>query len=165
MLDNYFNVPGRTIVAYHNVSPAHQLRQIYTQYNKPVPPDWEKALPFVSRLSDVLWIIWADLSKKAGKPPGNLKYIFRHNIITTSTLTIMNLAVNSQIYVWPGKKFTPSDDQFMALLATAHGKGVFNLLTQHPADLGSRKIESITVFKTLSVMHAGYDHMLFTLTD
>ncbi|KAL8825209.1 MAG: hypothetical protein Q9191_004554, partial [Dirinaria sp. TL-2023a] len=142
--DNFYNVPGRTIVGEHNVSPAYEIKSSYAEEHQSLPPDWEKALPFVSRYSDVLWIVWADLSQKAGKPPGDLKYIFKHNVITQATTTIMERAVNSHKDPWPGKKFTANDDQYMALLATAHGKGIFNLVTQHPADLRSRKIESIT---------------------
>jgi len=154
-------VPGRTIIAAYNYSPSYRLKQIYESAGRPLPPDWQNLLPFVSKWSDATWIIWADLSQKAGREPGNLKYIFRHHVITEHTRQIMTRAVNSHLARWPGNRFTPNDDQYMALLGTAHGKGVFNLLAQHPAELGAREIESITVF--MSPPNSG--HLLFTLTD
>ena len=162
--DNYYNVPSRTIVAFQNYSPSYRLKEAYKAYNKPLPADWEKDLPIVSRLSDVLWIVWTDLSQKAGTSPGNLKYIFRHGIVTPETLNILQRSVNSQVPNWPGRRFTAHDTQFMALLATAHGNGVYNLLTQHQRELGFKNIESIIVFKTVKESGEELDNLLFTLT-
>ena len=70
---------------------------------------------------------------------------------------------------WPGFKFVPGDQQFQALLGTAHGTGVVRLITQHPNELGRDKnIESINIFTTLNHYSGepddtSYD-MLFTLT-
>ena len=157
-------MPGRTIVAFHNVSPVSRLKQAYRQQNEQLPPHWERDLPFVSRLSDVLWIIWADLSRNAGAPPGNLKYVFRHHVVTLLTRQIIFQAVGSNVPHWPGRRFTPDDDQYMALLGTAHGRGVANLVAQHRNYLGSKNIESITVFATQSPTHGPENHLLFTLT-
>ena len=156
-------MPGRTIVAFHNVSPVSRLKQYYRQQNEPLPPDWERDLPFVSRLSDVLWIIWAELSRNAGAPPGNLKYVFRHHVVTMATRQIIRQAANGNIPNWPGQRFTPDNDQYMALLGTAHGKGVANLVGQHRNYLGSKNIESITIFTTQAPTHGGLNHILFTL--
>lgn len=159
--NNYYNVPGRTITATLNYSPAYRVKQLHENANRPLPPNWDRLLPFVSRWSDVTWIIWADLCQRAGSPPGSLKYIFRHYVITAQTKLVMERAVDSHFSNWPGARFTPQDDQYMALLATAHGKGIVNLLTQHPVELGHKSIESVIVFATNSYRQ----HLLFTLTD
>lgn len=155
--------PGKTIVASFNFSPAYKLKEQYQRQKKPVPENLAKELPFVTKWSDATWILWSQISKKQSKEPRDLKYVFRHYIITVATKDIISMAVDSRTPLWPGRKFTPNDDQYMALLATAHGKGVYNLLTQHPAEFESRHIESITVFTTEP--YDKQDHLLFTFTD
>lgn len=70
---NYFNVPGRTIVAVSNFSPVYRLKQNYALDGQPLPLDLKPELPIVSRWSDVTWIIWETLSRQAGAKPENLK--------------------------------------------------------------------------------------------
>ena len=82
-----------------------------------------------------------------------------------ATQQVIRQAANGDIPGWPGQRFTPADDQYMALLGTAHGKGVANLVAQHRNDLGSKNIESITIFATQSFTQGVWNHMLFTLTD
>lgn len=85
-------------------------------------------------MSDVLWIQWADIASTAGVSSGNLKYIFRHDIITPNTCFIMEQAVGAQEAgeldePFPGAEFTAESDQFKALMGTVHAKSIVDLLT------------------------------------
>ena len=47
---------------------------------------------------------------------------------------------------WPGLKFHAGDEEFLALLRTAHRSAVGYLLFDHPDVFPGKNIESITIF-------------------
>ena len=70
-----------------------------------------------------MWEIWTNLAEDNAP---NLKYIFKHHIITASTQYIMEQAAgvghNALDEDWPGLVYFPDDIEFLALLGTPHGK-------------------------------------------
>lgn len=145
-----------------NYSPAYMLKEGYKNRGEALPPDWATMLPDVQRWSDLTWILWASL---AGPKTGQLKYIFRHDIITHVTKTVIALAAGTdgegEIPMWPGRTFKLGDPRFVALLGTPHGRGIVYLLTQHPIGLPGKSIATITAFRASFIGQ----HLLFTLTD
>lgn len=173
-----YNVQSRTIIGDYNYGPLFRL-------NEKPRADKDKAeglgpaenrLPDIQRWSDITWAVWAELARQL-RAHNDLKYIFKHDIRTTSTKGIMELAGlpddddddlsddddidESFDKEWPGIKYVPGQDEFQALLGTPHGKGIVWMLVDHPDELDGKTIESITMFT------AGVDgnyNLLFTLT-
>ena len=161
---NYYNLAGGGVITSDYVfSPGFMVTEKYKAAGTNPPTNWERLLPDVTRWSDMTGIIWNYISQPRA---GELKYIFKHNIVTPLTKQIMALAVGADIDtedlpVWPGKTFRLGDTAFTALLGTAHGKGVVRLLAQHPNEMPDKSIDSITVFST----PVSFDfQLLFTLT-
>ncbi len=66
---------------------------------------------------------------------------------------------------WPGVPFAKGTDEFQAILGTPHGKGVVYLLVQHPNELPTKNIQSVTVFSTPPRLgNVPRQNLLFTLT-
>lgn len=68
-------------------------------------------------------ILWNSL---AGNRAGDLKYIFRENIITPDTRFVMeqcfqDIGEDELLKAWPGQVFRDDDPDFYALLGTPHG--------------------------------------------
>ena len=159
---NLFNVPGRTIIAAHNTSPAAAIdKDEVVEINGQAIP-WQQRLPDIQKWSDVVGITWTD---KAGDQAHKLKYIFRQAIVTPTTLGIINGVVHRQKenipsyqdgFRWPGFKVLPRDEDFKALLGTPHGSGVAFLLLEHPVELPNKQIESVQIFLTVSDLRGTY---------
>jgi len=126
-------------------------------------------------MSDVLWIQWAAVANAQGIPgkASDLKYIFRHEIITPNTQFIMEKAGNDpdaeegEVFFkpWPGREFTMGEEQFQALMGTVHAKSIVTLLTTHPRELGTKSIEKVNIFATRDPEDStSIYHMLWTLT-
>ena len=159
---NVFNVPGKTIVANVNFSPAY----IVSQRNRDLSSgEVAQRVPQVFRWSDVTWVIWADQAKARA---GSLKYIFRHNCVTEATRAIIEIAagvgVGSFSAEWPGIEYRKGTEGFQALLGTPHGKGVVWLVVDHPNEMPGKDIESITMFTTPATLGGAAYCLLFTLT-
>lgn len=124
-------------------------------------------LPRINRWSEIVWIMWLHL---AGDSVRQLKYIFKHDVITPETAGIMYIAADRAGHPgdgqmkanWPGVRFPKGTEEFQALLGTPHGKGIVYLVVHHPNELGTKNIESITV---LTARPSRGLHLLFTLTD
>ena len=173
-----YYVRSRTIIGDYNYGPLYMLNEKprADSDNAAGLGPAENRLPDIQRWSDITWAVWAEITRQA-QVPNDLKYIFKHDIRTTSTQGIMDLAGlpddehddlpddddidNSFEEEWPGIKFVPGEDEFQALLGTPHGRGIVWMLVDHPNELGGKTIESITMFT------AGSDdnyNLLFTLT-
>ena len=132
-----------------------------------VPEDWKERLPNVKLMSDVTWIQWVTVAEAEGTPSAisDLKYIFRHEVITENTRFIIEQAAKVEEDEfnadWPGLKFVTTDTEFLALLGTVHGVFNVHLLVSHPNELGTKAVEAVNIFTT-----DGGDnyHMLWTLT-
>ena len=87
MFENVYNALDRTIVGITNYSPTSQLKKGLAPSNIP----WEERIPDVNKLSDVMWILWVKevneaLQDGSTTAAGDLKYIFKHHIITVGLL-------------------------------------------------------------------------------
>lgn len=164
------NVHSGTMVVLSSYSPRHMIDKS--------DPHWENKLPMVSKLSDVLWIQWADVAAKEGTPGKvrDLRYIFRHTVTTRNTKFIIEQAAakfdkegfgkDEFEAQWPGYNFTEKDKEFTALLGTLHGSTISYLLTTHATGLPGKSIESVTIFTTEGDRDNGeFYHMLFKLTS
>lgn len=141
-----------TIVVYDEYSPAYMKQ---TTYGLAVG-----ILPSLEHFSDITFINWADLTKSNPAQRANLNYVFIRAINNLTSRRVIQEALKAsqkslaEPPPWPGKQFhrpTASkpgkqDDPFLALLGTENVKGVAWMLAQHQSQLGSRVIESITVW-------------------
>ena len=119
---SYYNRAGKTIVTTYNFSPQYYRRKDFGVDS--LSHEQARTLPRVTQWSDVLWIGWTTAPNAQG-PTGDLKYIFRHDIITASTQGVMRECLSHvQRDIedeWPGSKFTPDTEEYFALLGTPHG--------------------------------------------
>ena len=65
---------------------------------------------------------------------------------------------------WPGLEFRLGNPAFVALLGTAHGRGVVYLITQHASGLPGKGIEAVTMFTSKDPGFPNLYHLMFTLT-
>ena len=63
---------------------------------------------------------------------------------------------------WPGVKYAKGDERFQAIVGTAHGRGIVQLLVTHEDLMPAKNIESVTMFTT---KEGGNCHLWFTLTE
>lgn len=106
-------------------------------------------LPDLQRWSDVVWLLWAMACEEEGVGVGNLKYVFRVNIINDDTNFIVSKALEStSVGPWPGKEFEMDTDQGKAILATPNGRGVAWFLIDHQTQMGTKTVKSVVVFST-----------------
>ena len=124
-----YNVAGKTIIGSYNFSPNHKLRKSLDVVRPNILTAEEaQGLPRVRQWSEVIWIVWQSLAQDAGQAR-SLKYIFKHHVITYSTQFIIEQILGlghlqmpeDGDLVWPGRKFLAWEDNFFALLGTAHG--------------------------------------------
>ena len=87
----------------------------------------------------------------------NFHGVIRHNILTKSTWIVAQEAIGGADTVgkYPGKTFLMDSEQGQALAGTPHVFGIIYSLWQHPADWGTKKVHSISVF--------GDDEMRFSM--
>ena len=66
------------------------------------------------------------VASQAGDSAPSLRYIFKHHIVTASTMGIMDDAArvpyDTLDIPWPGITYQPNSRQYTALLGTPHGK-------------------------------------------
>ena len=102
----------------------------------------------------------------SGPKVGNLKYIWRDNVITQDTKRVMEKAANSgpsMLLRWPGLTFSfdkeEEEERAMALLGTVHGTGIAYFLADH-RDHIRKQVESVTIY-TNSLFY----YMMWKLKD
>ncbi|KAL8965395.1 MAG: hypothetical protein Q9183_003874 [Haloplaca sp. 2 TL-2023] len=145
-----FNTDKGLIIAQGTMSPTHIVvtdeRDPANTKNKIVA-----RIPMVSRWSDVVWVHWLDVCKKAKKDPANLEYIIRYHVITPNTQFIMEQINNANTprgrlsLKWPGKSFHPDSREGLALLGTPHLEGIVWMLKDHH-DTIKKSIDMIRIF-------------------
>lgn len=117
-----YNRAGKTIVSTINFSPAYYRRKEYGVNS--LSPEQALTLPQVTQWSDVIWIGWTS-APSTQTEVGDLKYIFKHHVVTPTTLDIMQQSCNNVQHniddEWPGYTFMPETEEYLALLGTAHG--------------------------------------------
>ncbi|KAL8795397.1 MAG: hypothetical protein Q9195_002138 [Heterodermia aff. obscurata] len=133
-----YNRAGKTILSTLNYSPAHERRKELGVSS--LSPEQAQTLPQAKQWSDIIWILWTHISAETDVPAGaetsDLKYIFKHHVITDSTLAIMNACSSNVDHdiddKWPGYTFTPETEpeEFFALLGTPHDKAISPELTK-----------------------------------
>lgn len=64
----YYNVPGRTIVAVSNYGPKYRLTEEPPSLSEGRPPKKER-MPELYAWSDIVWLLWADRAERLGQPP------------------------------------------------------------------------------------------------
>ncbi|KAL8722836.1 MAG: hypothetical protein Q9181_007410 [Wetmoreana brouardii] len=116
----------------------------------------------------------AEACKGANEDPGSLKHIFRDTIATPDTQNVMEEVLGEnpmdphlENYPWPGRTFKMDDPTGVALLGTAHGKGVAWLLIKNRHQI-QKDIKEVTIFSYQRKEEGrqiglGY-YMMFTLT-
>lgn len=97
-------------------------------------------LPSISRLSDLLWLGWNNVS---GPNPERLRYIASDFIDNKETEPIMRYLFlkdkdQANSVVWPGLSYAGDSDEGKALLATPNGRITAWLLIDHAHQLNWR---------------------------
>ncbi|KAL8703780.1 MAG: hypothetical protein Q9201_003045 [Fulgogasparrea decipioides] len=162
-------IPSKgTIIANENISPQQSIA-MYRRDNK-LPPytaaQYKDFIPEMHRWSDVVWFMW---TKQAGNQAGNLRYIFRDNVINNDTKSVIDQVFKIPSYSfdlkWPGETFdVATTDDGKALLGTPHGAGIAWMLADNRDVLGESGLK-ITCFSSDGYFKGenGY-YMLFELT-
>jgi hypothetical protein len=88
--------------------------------------------------------ITGQLWEQQAEDPSNLSLIWRYWIENKATKYLIRVAIQNK----EGKtEFTPSDEEFFALLANDNGRGVVHLLRHWCRTLGRKTITKIVVFE------------------
>lgn len=136
--ENIFNVDGGAIVAEGNYAPDKRGIRI--------PP--ANMVP-LKQYSDVVFLGW---QQAAGAKVKGLKYIFRHAIMNSDTIIVLNEILarrgeqRSPLY-WPGLKINMQERDAWAILGTPNGRGAAWMLLQHKAQLGLKTFSDVTIFR------------------
>ena len=133
------------------------------------PAQYRAFTPKFRRWSDLVWFVWA---KQAGEEAGNLRYIFRDNVINSDTKGVIDqifkIPRNTFDQPWPpgpGKTFdVATTDAGKALLGTPHGSGIAWMMADHKDTLGERGLK-VTCFTSDGFFKTENNYyMLFELT-
>lgn len=149
-----FNTEKGTIVALGTESPR---KKVETDEDNPAdtPRKADARIPKVSRWSDVVWIQWADVCRKANKEPSSLEYIFRYHIVTVNTQFIMEQITDVKLSLgklqlpWPGRDVYLDTNEGLALLGTPHLTGIVWMLHDH-RDVIKKTITKMRMFTIAS---------------
>ncbi|KAK5736904.1 hypothetical protein LTR17_007048 [Elasticomyces elasticus] len=141
---NHIDPVTGMIVCEHNYGPGHEISKDGSL--APAPP--------LQRLSDVLWLQWADAVKSAGHTDfgsiSNINYFYQHWIADEHSQAVIESVrgrKNQKLEEWPGKTYrmdAPGEegDIAKALFGTHNGNAVAFFLGQHLAQLGRKKTVS-----------------------
>lgn len=133
-------------IANQNYGPEYMRQQLgITAAEAPTPP--------MSRFSDFAFLQWDEVCR-ASSNCQPIKYFLRHHVVYEPSFDVARQALRNRnlatIPTWANREtFTPDDeddDGFFGILAGAHGSGAAYFLLQHKAQLGLRKVSSITVW-------------------
>ena len=113
--------------------------------------------PELSQLSDVWWLLWAEICARGGNDVKNLKHVVQKSVVNDMTQTVlarvlqMHWPEDQEIAEgrapnWPGKLITSDMAGFDALLGTANIWTVPYMLLQRHAVLGKKEIKSIRAY-------------------
>ncbi|KAL8993860.1 MAG: hypothetical protein Q9169_006031 [Polycauliona sp. 2 TL-2023] len=140
---------GGTMITNEVISPVQNAKNYYSQMNMPPPtvPELRKMIPRLNRWSDIVWFLWA---KKAGDQAGDLRYIFKDNVVNQGTRAVIDqvfkIPPNTLDLKWPGKTFdVRTGNEGKALLGTPLGNGIAWILADNKQVLGDRSLK-ITCF-------------------
>lgn len=147
---NLWNVHDGIIFVTDQVSPAGARgpnnAHMWPQGNVPVGP-----LPALKNWSDVTYLQWVELCRVNGIPIKLLNRVVYCNITEPTTVRLLEAYCNTGKGPcdYPGRMFTPGDNEFYGLLATANAKGLVYLLAQHKgaSELGHKTITGVQVLK------------------
>ncbi|KAK1980410.1 hypothetical protein LZ30DRAFT_659455 [Colletotrichum cereale] len=110
-------------------------------------------IPELNALSDVAFLQWEDACQYKGVDVKNLKVVFRSNIVTKSSVTIIEQALKESGYKRaPGWKdravFSMDTRAGAAILGSTHGAAVAWMLLQHKDKLGLKTITEVAVWNS-----------------
>lgn len=152
----YYNPDQGLIIAEFNYSPQRTYKCPGAVY------------PALSRWSDVVYLVWADLCGSEPDAAKKIKYFFRHHIrIDSPTVAVINEAIGGagNLEAWPGMGFSTDTEQGKALLGTAHGYGPAWFLVNHQERLGRKKVTAVTVFQTMDSVTGNFYNMFLEVGD
>lgn len=103
----------------------------------------------LDRWSDVVFLEWKKLCKKAHVPVSSLKHVIRYNVDNKPTEDVIQDVFGLDRPDWSkisrGRRFHPDEEEFAALLGTPNGSGVAYMLIDHKGQFGQMRVKSITV--------------------
>lgn len=156
------NVKDGWIVSLNNFSPAYKASK----------KGYE--LPDLRHWSDINALMWADM---AGGSANTLRFVFRHQIVTKESKEIIEDCMrllspprlrNKMFVPWPGVDFAVNSVWGRALMGTAHGVGVAQMLLQHRREFGDKTVRKIKFFTSIredSGTRITQYHLLFEIVD
>jgi hypothetical protein len=123
-------------------------------------------LPAVSKWSDVIFVEWQHETRRRPLGVGELKWIFRYNIVNPTTRAVAVEALRrdgSRRTGWPGVSFHACSENGEAIIGTPNGRGIVWLLATHKQQFGAKTVESVRVWLT-GTRDAPTVNFLFTIT-
>lgn len=135
------------IIGLQNYSPRHYAGQDGTIHDESA---MLAAIAPMRNWANIVWAVWQDAIKAQA---ADLRYIFHENLITPSTLRIMEIIEGSQSNEvrktlklrFPGHKYRVDSPGGLALLGSSHGVGRAWMYINGRNELGLRKVEDMTV--------------------
>lgn len=103
----------------------------------------------LNRWSDVVYLEWQRLCRKARVPVNSLKHIISYNVENKPTEDVNQDVFGLDTKDWSkisrGRTFYPNEEAFAALLGTPNGSGIAYMLIDHKDQFGQMRVKSITV--------------------
>jgi hypothetical protein len=111
--------------------------------------------------SEMLFQIYANVTREAGKPLKNLRTIWRIVISNGDTTTILGEATKKGSGTWQRTflEFKAGTNGFFALLGCPNGKGIVRMLTEHCNGCGRKTIQSVRI------PHLKARHMMYFVLE
>ena len=159
VFENIYNVEAGLTSCIANYSPMGKLSE-----DGPLTSSRMQQLPEVRHWSDVVTNLW---KQQAGRRTGAMRYILRYDIGTEATKDVIHEAHSGWYKGWPGYLWPEGTEEFRTLLGTPHGRGVSNMLFQHPDEFGNKRVEGIHAFiepRPNDLKDPIRYHLLFVLT-
>ncbi|RMY24940.1 hypothetical protein D0866_11252 [Hortaea werneckii] len=147
---NCFSARYGFVVAEYNVSPAEQIKR-----NEAKGMDWEWHAPWLSKWSDVLYVVMRWQTGFGETRFGSYRWCFRAMVKNRETKAVVKQALGGRLQnvrPWPGKSFRVSRDSEVgkALLGSPNGSGVGFMFADRKTDLGKKVVSEIIIFDGVS---------------
>ena len=172
------------VIAYDNYGPQYKINTVaklrYENHRSGIEP------PLLRQWSDIVWLEYRKQCLNQERRFSDLRFVFRVEAIAKGTLRVLNTILDpkgdiergvtrpnvlpARAQKWDHRRtFHEGQPQFQAMVGSPNGAGVAWLLITHKAELGNKKIRSVTIFRSDKdeVNHAPVKgpSLLFELAD
>lgn len=162
---NVFNPRQGVLIASFNYGPQHEIAEfleLRLEHPDIVPPP-------LKQWSDVAFIEYSTQCTAQNQDVRKIQYIFQvvcqsektREVVQTILYPDSHSSTPVEAPEWADRRvFSMDQDEGKAILATPNGNGVAWFLISHKAQLGQKRVKSVTVFRDISASdddHSGPD--------